>query len=160
MSRFGRLWIGPALLVALTACAFTPSLSVDLDVASLTLYLGDDQDVTVHVRRTSAGSAAVNLAVDGVPAGVTATLSTTTLSGSGAGAALALHADTAAPPTTTTVRIVASDGSLSGSASFTLDVRSLTVHGTVLTLASRSRSPSRDTPPPPRRPTAASPSPA
>ncbi len=130
MNRFAPVLIGVSLLVAVTGCTVAPRLAIEADVTALTLYLGDDQNVTLHVTRTGPATAGVTLLVDGLPSGVSATLSPTTLTGSDSNATLTLHAVTTATPTTATVRVRATDGSLADTATFSLDVRSLTVHGT------------------------------
>lgn len=87
--------------VAMCAPADGPSLTVNTSTPSLLLMPGDRRDVYAVVRPLDGFAGAVTLAIDGLPAGVTAQFETVTVdvSADGAGVRLRIEAAAGAAPT-------------------------------------------------------------
>lgn len=122
---------GLALAIVLASCSQAPTFSVKLASSGDTLVRGDD--TTVQVTVTNA-SGSVDLSVAGVPAGVTATLADTTLSGGATSTTLDVQVTPAAAEGDVTLTVNATNGGKAASTTFDLTITSLSVNGTVVDL--------------------------
>lgn len=86
-----------------TTVAATGSFSLSLAPATLSIAAGASNTSTVTIARTAPFTGAVNLSVSGAPAGVTASLSSTSVTGTTATLTVAVAAGTAASTGTITV---------------------------------------------------------
>ncbi|MFK0100628.1 glycosyl hydrolase family 18 protein [Streptomyces sp. NPDC091040] len=99
----------------------TDDYSVAVTPSSATVEPGKSTTATVKTAVTSGAAKTVALTTTGAPAGVTASLSPTSVTAGGS-ATLTLSASASAAPGTYTVTVTGTSGTLSHSASFTLTV--------------------------------------
>ena len=125
-----------AILTILSACGGpagpTPSIAIALDTAAASVLRGGSVDVTVTLTRVGNATAAVDLTIDGLPAGVAASFAPATLTGGVLTSTLTIQADAGAAETSTGLTVTATSGTLTDDAALTLDVESLTVTGSVV----------------------------
>ncbi|MGB0066260.1 MAG: hypothetical protein WBP85_17610 [Terracidiphilus sp.] len=99
------------------------SFSLSVNTANLSLAAGSAQDVTVSATDIKGFTQPIQVSVNGLPPGVTATPSSFTLT-QGASQQVSLAATASASPGTTTVQFTGTAGSLTASAKLTLTVTS------------------------------------
>ena len=130
---FGLTGLALALVLASCSRPTSPSttFTVSLGSSGDTVLRGDE--VTVQVDAKDA-TGPVNLSVSGVPSGVTATLTNTTLSGGATSTTLHVKVTPAATDGNATLSIDAVNGGKTASATFDLTISSLSVNGTVTDL--------------------------
>ncbi|HVK24498.1 MAG TPA: metallophosphoesterase [Actinokineospora sp.] len=112
----------------------TPSFTVTANPASVSVAPGASATTTATVTSTGGFSAATNLAVSGLPSGVTATVSPTSVTPAANGSASAtvtVSASSSAATGTSTVTVTGTSGSLSKTATFSLSVGTTTPPSTV-----------------------------
>ena len=124
---FGASALALALLLA--SCSQQASLSVQLGSTTGSVVRGDQVSVPVTV---SNASGSVSLSVTGAPAGVTATLASSTLSGGATSTTLDVQVSAAAADGSATLTLNAVEGSNAASATFDLTITSLSVNGAVV----------------------------
>ena len=111
----------------------TPSFSISDSPSSLSIAQGKSGTSTITVGSNDSFKSAVSLSVSGLPSGVTASLSSSSVtpaSGSSATSTLTLTASSSATAGTATVTITGSSGSLTASTSVALTVTSSSSSGT------------------------------
>ncbi len=115
-----------ASLGVTTTVAATGSFALSLAPTTLSIAAGANNTSTITIARTAPFTGAVNLAVSGAPAGVTATLSSASVTGNSATLTVAVAAGTAASTGTITVT-----GSATGVANATASLGLTTTAGSV-----------------------------
>src|SRR5262249_50295219 len=109
----------------LTLIVTAPDFTLGVSPGTLTVGQGQTKNATVTVGSINGFSSAVGLALSGVPAGVTASLSSTSLTppaGGNVPATLTLMASPSAPPGPFTITISGTAGGLAHGASLALTV--------------------------------------
>lgn len=132
-----------ALLVAASACGSdspsdpggdTPSISITLGSTTIVFQQGQDETVSVTVTRSGGFSGAVDLAVTGLPSGVTAPGAQIAAGASQATLALSAAAGAVVGSATATVRATAS-GVAAATATLSIEVTAMPTGGFALSLA-------------------------
>ncbi len=126
-----RCWLRSCSRCSWPSCSQQASLSVALGSASGSVVRGDQVSVPVTV---SNASGSVTLSVSGAPAGVTASLASTTLSGGATSTTLDVQVSAAVAEGATTLTVDATEGSNAASATYDVTITSLSVHGKVVGL--------------------------
>ncbi len=152
--RAWRAWIGGAFAALALACGSdgdngpvgnTGSIQIAVEPASLSVEQGGTNSVVVSLTRAGGFTGAVSLAITGLPAGVTTTVTPQQLSGATTTATVAVTAAAAVPTGAYTATITATaQGVSQATASYQLNVTAapdyaLAVAPTSLTLAAGSR---------------------
>jgi hypothetical protein len=102
----------------------TPTIAIALDRGTITLTAGEAaQPVRVTLARTGAATAPVDLQVTGLPAGVRASFTPTTLSGAATSATIDFTVTTAAPAGAVNATVTATSGTLTAQAPLGITVR-------------------------------------
>ncbi|MCU0634216.1 MAG: hypothetical protein MUE41_05030, partial [Gemmatimonadaceae bacterium] len=103
----------------------TPStIAIALDRTATTVAAGEStQPVRVTLTRAGAATGAVDLTIAGLPAGVRASITPTTLSGTATSAVVDLTVTTTAPAATSSATVTATSGTLSATATLAVTVR-------------------------------------
>jgi Peptidase M66 len=139
MRSLSRVTVGVALLIALvTACqpAPVPNFTLTFDAANIALAQGDTKEVTVRLERPSGFTDPVTVSLRGLPANVTSSPATVTMSTTDSRATLRLTASSSAAAISSKVTVEGVSGAARKSASFdlailgfnlTLDVPSVSV---------------------------------
>src|SRR5690554_147978 len=117
----------------LAACGGgTPSMQVTLDSSSAGVVRGGAVQIEATVSRPVGDTSVIDLAVEGLPAGLTATFAPATLAATDTASVLTLEAATSAVEGTYDLLVRADGGSLAATAELTLTITSLNVSGRVL----------------------------
>ena len=123
------------VVAALAACGPNATISLVLSPASLTMFLGATETVTVTVTRSPEATADVSLSASGAPEWVTITFAPATLSGATVTSTMTIATDAGHPsagPLDFTVSVAAVGAGLSTQAQLAVEVEQLDVTGTVL----------------------------
>lgn len=122
-----------AVLAFLVACGQAPGIQLTLSSNAATVLRGETITVDVTLGR-SGGVQAVNLALSGVPAGVTASLADDVLDTGESSTTLTIDVTPAATDGVSTLTVNAVGGGLAATSDVQLTVESLTVEGRLLDL--------------------------
>ncbi|PSH03499.1 MAG: hypothetical protein CXZ00_11825 [Acidobacteria bacterium] len=113
-----------------------PSLTVSASATSITMLPGSSQGISISTVGNSALNSAVVLNVSGLPAGMSATFTPSTIAAPGSGTTtLSLQASSTVQTGSYLVTITAAAGSLTKNVQFTLNVPSLTASASTTSLS-------------------------
>ena len=131
LSAFGSL---AAVALFLASCTPAPGLNVTLSSTSQTLIRGESTTLDVTITRSGSITGDVTLGVAGLPAGVVAAFADDTLNAGENTTTLTIDVTPAAIDGSVTLTVNAVAAGLADSATFDLEVTSLTVDGQVVDL--------------------------
>lgn len=132
MKRLSLAVLSVVVTIVLGACGQGPSLSIDLDPSTIDIVLGAVAEVDVSVSGSGTGS--VDLAVSGLPAGVTGSFDPSSVPAGATSSTLTLEVDPSAAEGTTDLTVTATQGGTAASATLQLTVSDLVVTGRVVGL--------------------------
>lgn len=122
-----------ATMALLAACSGgpTPAIVLDLDRATAVVIRGTSIDVIVTLTRLGGATDPIDLDVDGLPAGVTASFGPATLSGATLESTLTLQVAAGASDGSAGLTVTGSGGTVTDDAALTLTIESQNVNGRV-----------------------------